>query len=173
MNYHPGGAVSTRRLIEKARLPCGCAVLDMGAGAGETIQILRELGFRSYGIDINPRCEDVLSGDFLQCPFADESFDAVITQCAFFVSGEQEKAIKEAYRVLKRGGAFICSDLCDSGFIQRAEELGFEMIWSEDITEQWREHYFRALWNEEQAIDCSSLPVSKNLKYMHFLFKKG
>ena len=44
MNGHPGGIEHTRRLLELAALPAGASVLDMGAGAGETLALLRSLG---------------------------------------------------------------------------------------------------------------------------------
>ena len=49
MNSHPGGAEHTRRLLETAALPPGARVLDMGAGAGETLALLRERGLTPWG----------------------------------------------------------------------------------------------------------------------------
>ena len=83
MNGHPGGAAHTRRLLELAALPPGAKILDMGAGASETLAILRAEGFDAVGIDLVPRCETVLRGDFLHTPYEDADFDAVVSQCAF------------------------------------------------------------------------------------------
>ena len=89
MKSHPGGAEHTRRMLELSSLPEGAAVLDMGAGAGETLELLRERGFAARGIDLAPRSEAVEQGDLLRVPFPDGSFDAVISQCAFFISGDR------------------------------------------------------------------------------------
>ena len=47
MKGHPGGEAHTRRMLELAGLPEGARVLDMGAGAGEALAILREYGFEA------------------------------------------------------------------------------------------------------------------------------
>ena len=44
MKGHPGGEAHTRRMTELAALPGGARVLDMGAGAGEGVRLLRSLG---------------------------------------------------------------------------------------------------------------------------------
>ena len=44
MNSHPGGEGHTRRMLELAALPPGARILDMGAGAGETLRMLRAHG---------------------------------------------------------------------------------------------------------------------------------
>ena len=72
MKSHPGGAEHTRRMLELSSLPEGAAVLDMGAGAGETLEMLRERGFAARGIDLAPRSEAVEQGDLLRVPFPDE-----------------------------------------------------------------------------------------------------
>jgi len=87
MKGHPGGREHSLRMLELAALPPGARILDMGAGAGETLALLRESGFDAVGIDLSPRTPEVLRADCLCAPFPDGSFDAIISQCAFFVSG--------------------------------------------------------------------------------------
>ena len=48
MTRHPG---DTRHLIELADLKPGARVLDLGAGDGDGVRLLRSLGFEAYGID--------------------------------------------------------------------------------------------------------------------------
>ena len=45
MKSHPGGEAHTRRMLELAGLPEGARVLDMGAGVGDALAILRDQGF--------------------------------------------------------------------------------------------------------------------------------
>ena len=85
MKGHPGGEAHTRRMIELAALPGGARVLDMGAGAGEGVRLLRSLGLDVRGIDLEPRGEGVERGDLLHTPCPDAGFDAVLSQCAFFI----------------------------------------------------------------------------------------
>ena len=58
MKGHVGGEAHSRYLMELSFLPQGARVLDMGAGDGKTVRLLRELGFEAEGIDLNP-AEDV------------------------------------------------------------------------------------------------------------------
>ena len=48
MNGHPGGTEHTRRMIALADLPEGACVLDMGAGSGEAVRLLRAAGIRPF-----------------------------------------------------------------------------------------------------------------------------
>ena len=159
MNSHPGGAEHTRRLLELAALPSGARVLDMGAGAGETLALLRERGFDALGIDLSPRSPQVLRGDLHAAPFPDGSFDAVISQCAFFVSGNVAGALREAYRLLKTGGLLLLSDVFFEAPAPLLTSAGFTVLQTEDLTPQWREYYLAALWREEG--DCCTLPKGK------------
>ena len=45
--------------------------------------------------------------------YPDGCFDSVISQCAFFVSGNQYAALREAFRLLKPGGLFITQQVGD------------------------------------------------------------
>ena len=159
MNAHPGGAESSRRLIERSELPTGAAVLDIGAGAGETLRLLRSLGFDARGIDLAPRGAGVEEGDFLHAPYPDESFDAVIGECSFFVCGDQTGALREARRLLKSGGLLLLSDLFFEAPEPMLQSAGFEVLFAEDRTEAWRAYYLEALWRDD-APGCE-LPKGK------------
>lgn len=159
MNGHPGGAAHTRRLLELAALPPGAKVLDMGAGAGETLAILRAEGLDAVGIDRAPRCETVLRGDFLHTPYENAGFDAVVSQCAFFVSGDVPGALREARRILKPGGRLLLSDVFFTEPEPLLKEAGFALLQAEDMTPAWRAYYLEALWSE--AAPCCELPRGK------------
>ena len=159
MNGHPGGQTHTRRMLELAALPRGARILDMGAGAGETLRLLRALGFDAVGIDLAPRAPEVICADFLSAPFPDGGFDAVLSQCALFVSGDVPGALREANRLLKRGGRLLLSDVFFEAPLPLLEAGGFSVLSAEDMTAQWRDYYLEALWREET--DCCPLPKGK------------
>ena len=159
MNGHPGGAEHTRRMLALSGLKPPAAILDMGAGAGETVCLLRAEGFDTVGLDKAPRSDIVLAGDLLHTDFAGGSFDAVISQCAFFVSGDVPAALREAHRLLKPGGVLLLSDVFFENPLPLLTRAGFTVSDDEDLTALWREYYIEALWRG--TADCCEIPRGK------------
>ncbi len=160
MSRHPGGEAHTRRLLELAALPAGARVLDLGAGAGEAVQLMRDMGFAAEGIDLAPRSALVRCGDLLHAPWPDAAFDAVLSQCAFFLTGDVPAALREARRLLKPGGLLLLSDVFFAPPAPLLEGAGFALLQQEDLTPQWREYYIDAIWRGD-AEDCCALPRGK------------
>lgn len=149
MKNHPGGEEHTLRLLELGAVPPGSRMLDLGAGGGETVALLRLQGYKAEGIDLEPRSPLVKQGSFLQAPYPDGSFDALVSQCAFYVSGDQRQALREAYRLLCPGGKLLLSDLFFTPPEPLLRSAGFELLCSEDMTALWRDYYLEALWRGE------------------------
>lgn len=157
MNGHPGGSQHSLKMLKLSGLLPGSCILDMGAGAGETCVLFREQGYLVRGIDLEPRSEEVEQGDFLKSGLAKGIFDGIISQCAFFVSGDVQKAFREAYRMLKSGGKLMLSDVCPQGqnLCLQAEQAGFQVLLCEDMTRQWKEYYIEAIWRgTAECIPC-------------------
>ena len=134
MNRHPGGEEHTRHMLALAALPEGARILDLGAGAGESAELLRALGYDAAGIDLEPRSEPVQKGDLLHTGYPDGSFDGILSQCAFFLSGDVPGAFRESFRLLKPGGALMVSDVCFEAPEPIAEAAGFRIEYAEDLT---------------------------------------
>ena len=162
MNAHPGGTEHTRCLLAFAAesgLSPGARVLDLGAGAGETVQLLQGLGYAAEGIDLAPRSPSVREGNLLSADYPDGSFDAVISQCAFFVSGDVPGALRESLRLLKPGGLLLLSDVSFESLAPQAEAAGFCVLWEEDMTGLWKDYYIEAIWRGDEL--CCELPRKK------------
>ncbi len=99
-------------------------VLDLGCGNGRHVVMFARQGFQVSGIDISERaiewaagwCRreglscDLRVGDIAQLPYADASFDVVVTHGVLdHVRIEQaQQAVSEVHRALKPGGLFYC-----------------------------------------------------------------
>lgn len=162
MMGHVGGEKHSRYLMELSFLPKGVRVLDMGAGDGATVRLLRDMGYIAKGIDLAPRGDDVTKGDYLHAPFADASFDGIISECSFYMSGDILGALTEAARMLKKGGKLVFSDVCGDvvALLGDVRKAGFAVRHIEDLTDEWKEYYLEALWREK------NVPKGKGLSYV-------
>ena len=167
---HPGGEKHSRYLIELSLLEQGAKWLDMGAGDGETVRLLRTLGYSAEGIDLEPRGKDVFRGDYLKSPWQDGFFDGIISQCSFYVSGNVPGALKEAARLLRKGGKLVFSDVTENvvTLLNQCRQAGFAVRHIEDLTDQWKEYYLEALWKEDNV--C--LPQGKKFSYVLFICER-
>ena len=63
MNRHPGGEAQTLHLLENIEWKKEMKALDLGAGEGDTVRILKSFGLEAHGVDLFPRGSDVEIGD--------------------------------------------------------------------------------------------------------------
>ena len=125
---HPGGAVLTRRAFDLIGLGADDRLLDVGSGDGASVLLAAgEYGCRATGLEYGlgaveaarRRADDdgILDrvefgpGDAASLPFADDSFDAVISECSLCVFADKARAVGEMRRVLEPGGRVAISDV--------------------------------------------------------------
>ena len=160
MTRHPG---DTKHMIDLADLQPGARVLDLGAGDGDGVRLLRSLGFDASGVD-KKAAPDVEEGDFLHTGFSNNSFDAVMSECAFFVSGDVPGALRESARLLRSGGKLLLADIYFEDPEPLLEAAGLKVIHKEDWTKAWREYYLRSIW--EGTADPCPAPKGKSTYWM-------
>ncbi len=92
-------------------------VLDAGCGEGRTLQLLEQRGYQVVGTDLSKQCLlraqsknpflALVSARLEFLPFPSESFDALIAGEVLEHIDNDELAVKEFYRVLRKGGIAI------------------------------------------------------------------
>lgn len=106
-------------LLAHARLFPAARVLDAGCGPGYVAAIATLLGADAEGLDFAQEMVDEArnqfphivfrNGDVESLPYADKSFDAVLSNITLFHVTNPERAMSEGYRVLKTGGRYVFS----------------------------------------------------------------
>src|SRR5919201_2155654 len=93
--------------------PPGRATLDVGCGEGRVGAELQRLGYKVIGVDSSPRMvefarerHEAIVADAAALPFDDGAFDLVIAYMSLMNLDDMEGGVREAARVLERGGRF-------------------------------------------------------------------
>src|ERR1700678_2425874 len=129
-----------------AQLNFAETVLDLGSGGGiDVLLSARRVGptGKAYGLDMtdemlalareNQRKAGVKNVEFLKgeiesIPLPDNSVDVIISNCVINLSGDKDRVLREAFRVLKPGGRFAVSDVVTRGEVP-AEVRKNMLLW--------------------------------------------
>jgi 2-polyprenyl-3-methyl-5-hydroxy-6-metoxy-1,4-benzoquinol methylase len=128
-----------------AELKAGEVVLDLGSGGGfDVLLSARRVGptGKAFGLDMtdemlalaeeNKRKSGLANVEFLKgeienIPLPDNSVDVIISNCVINLSGDKDRVLTEAFRVLKPGGRFAVSDVVVRGHVPDAIKKNMEL----------------------------------------------
>jgi arsenite methyltransferase len=128
-----------------AELKAGETVLDLGSGGGiDVLLSAKRVGptGKAYGLDMTDEMlalannnklkagaqnVEFLKGEIENIPLPDNTVDVIISNCVINLSGDKQRVIEEAFRVLKPGGRFAVSDVLVRGEIPDEVKRNMEL----------------------------------------------
>jgi ubiquinone/menaquinone biosynthesis C-methylase UbiE len=175
-----------------AKLQPGEVVLDLGSGGGiDVILSARRVApnGKAYGLDMTDEMlalarenqkkaavENVefLKGTIEEIPLPDNSVDVVISNCVINLSGDKDRVLREAFRVLKPGGRLAVSDVVIRGEVPAQVRKNME-LWVGCIAGALEEtEYLQKLQSAKfESIDVEPTRVYQVEEAREFLIAAG
>jgi SAM-dependent methyltransferase len=175
-----------------AKLQAGEVVLDLGSGGGiDVLLSAKRVGptGKAYGLDMtdemlalareNQKKAGVDNVEFLKgaienIPLPENTVDVIISNCVINLSGDKDRVLAEAFRVLKPGGRLAVSDVVVRGEvpgeIRRSMELWVGCIAGALEEKEYQEKLARAGF---ESIEVEATRVYKAEEAREFLAAAG
>ncbi|MDG4656829.1 class I SAM-dependent methyltransferase [Ectobacillus antri] len=155
---HPGGFALTKQLLTLLPLNSNTKVLDLGCGTGRTaVYIAKQYGCQVTALDYHPVMIEkakrrilqenvnieLVHGNAEQLPFADESFDVIITESVIAFTNIS-RTLSQLYRVLRKRGYVAGTEMTIERPLYAQEYDHIRKLYgaAQYLTEQqWHEHF--------------------------------
>lgn len=159
-----------------AELHPGETVLDLGSGGGiDVLLSAKRVGpsGKVYGIDMTDEMlalarenqakagvanVEFLKGEIEAIPLPDQSVDVIISNCVINLSGEKERVLAEAFRVLRPGGRLAVSDIVVRGAVPAEIKKSME-LWAGCVAGALEESEYRRLLAQAGFQDITIEPT--------------
>lgn len=187
LHQHPGGLALTKKLIDYCNFTPGAKVLDVGCGAGTTVEYLSKCyELQAVGVDIaearlqqgRERSPDLqlMLADGKMLPFADAYFDGVTAECSLSVMPNPAAVFAEISRILRPGGKLAITDVflpdsdSSAGYlnyhhlVNMLRDTGFTLVVWEDHSNFLREFvasYIMTHGSLQELCQCIVIPKTK------------
>ena len=175
-----------------AKLQPGETVLDLGSGGGiDVILSAKRVGptGKAYGLDMteemlalaheNQKKAGIENVEFLKgaiedIPLPDNTVDVIISNCVINLSGDKDRVLREAFRVLKPGGRLAVSDVIVRGSVPADIRKSME-LWVGCIAGALEEYEYRDKLHAAgfESIDVEPTRVYKVEEAREFLEAAG
>jgi len=166
---HLGGFVFTRRLVERCQVDGTARLLYVGIGNGKAAEkIVHMTGCELVGFDLLPEMVrsakryatgrvELLAADAEQLPFADRSFDVVISESVTAFT-QWQRSLPEYHRVLEPGGFLGLNEV--TWLETPSDDILAYVAALDDIHPQTKEGWVEALAQAGFGnIDCETGPL--------------
>lgn len=192
-SMHPGGIELTKKLFNNSTLKSGKA-LDIGCGKGESLNFLKENGFKAYGLDLSKKFKIENKSNYNnteftnwdlnneeRLPFEDSYFDLILVECVLNLLDNREYILSEINRILSDKGLLLINDLMTledknmgnlytlKNWKNAIDTSGFNIIYLEEEREILKQFILKNLWEGNNICERVCTPKDANINNMSYI----